>query len=220
MKYIIMCGGTYIKFQQPRQLLVVAGERIVDRTIRLLKQEGITDMAISTNNDAFKDCGAPLIQDKYNSNYVTDGVQSRQGFWLDAFYFTEEPVTYLFGDVFYSDELIHLIVTSQTDDILFFGTDVDKPHPYFKKKYDEPFAFKVVNQKHFREGIGAVKWICTHDNGRHPIAWELYRYLFGYPVRQHIKKKNYIYCNDYSSDIDNVEDVKNIEEAYKAWQNK
>ena len=80
MKYIIMCGGTYIKFQQPRQLLVVAGERIVDRTIRLLKQEGITDMAISTNNDAFKDCGAPLIQDKYNSNYVTDGVQSRQGF--------------------------------------------------------------------------------------------------------------------------------------------
>ena len=31
----------------------------------------------------------------------------------------------------------------------------------------------------------------------------------------HYKKKNYIYCNDYSSDIDNVEDVKNIEDIHR-----
>ena len=53
MKYILMCGGNYPKFEVPRQLLKVNGEVLIERTIRLLRENGITDIAISTNNKAF-----------------------------------------------------------------------------------------------------------------------------------------------------------------------
>ena len=44
MKYIIMCGGKYPKFEIPKQLLKVNGEVLVERTIRLLKENGITNI--------------------------------------------------------------------------------------------------------------------------------------------------------------------------------
>ena len=53
MKYIIMAGGSYEKFEIPKQLLKVNGEVIIERTIRLLRENGVKDIAISTNNPAF-----------------------------------------------------------------------------------------------------------------------------------------------------------------------
>ena len=46
-KYIIMCGGDYVKWKTPRQLSIVDGEELVARTIRLLKENGINDISIS-----------------------------------------------------------------------------------------------------------------------------------------------------------------------------
>lgn len=46
MKYIIMCGGDYDEFETPKQLSIIKGETLVERTIRLLKQNGITDIYI------------------------------------------------------------------------------------------------------------------------------------------------------------------------------
>ena len=44
MRYIIMCGGRYQQWQTPRQLIKIRGEPIVARTIRLLRENGITDI--------------------------------------------------------------------------------------------------------------------------------------------------------------------------------
>ena len=41
MKYIIMCGGDYRNFTQPKQLFKINGEPIVTRTMRLLRECGI-----------------------------------------------------------------------------------------------------------------------------------------------------------------------------------
>ena len=50
MKYIIMAGGNYKEFETPKQLLKVKGERLIDRTIRLLKENNVDDIAMSSNN--------------------------------------------------------------------------------------------------------------------------------------------------------------------------
>ena len=50
MKYIMMCGGIYKRWETPRQLIEVCGEPLIARTIRLLKETGISDIAISSNN--------------------------------------------------------------------------------------------------------------------------------------------------------------------------
>jgi len=54
MKYIIMCGGEYRR-ELPKQLLKIMGERIIERTIRLLRAYGVKDIAISATNYYF-DC--------------------------------------------------------------------------------------------------------------------------------------------------------------------
>ena len=46
MKYIIMCGGQYTNWDKPRQLLMIKGETLIARTIRLLKENGAKDIFI------------------------------------------------------------------------------------------------------------------------------------------------------------------------------
>ena len=54
MKYIIMCGGIYAKWDRPKHLTELKGEPLVARTIRLLRENGITDIAISSNSELFE----------------------------------------------------------------------------------------------------------------------------------------------------------------------
>ena len=60
-KYIIMCGGNYDYWQTPKQMLEINGETIVERTIRLIKDAGVEDIAISSNNPVFEQFGVPVI---------------------------------------------------------------------------------------------------------------------------------------------------------------
>ena len=61
MRYIIMCGGDYYRWETPRQLLKINGEPIVARTIRLLKENGVEDIAISSNNVEFSKFGVSEV---------------------------------------------------------------------------------------------------------------------------------------------------------------
>ena len=208
MKYIIMCGGTYIKWKKPRQLTKIKGEPIVARTIRLLKENGIEDIYISSNNPIFDGFGVQRLQ--YDNNYRSNSEITLNGYWVNAFYETDEPVCYLFGDVVYSDYAIKTIVEKETEGIEFFGS-----MPPFSDKYTkpwiEPFAFKVVNQKLFRWAIEKCK---EYDRAglfaRHPISWELWQVICHTPLN--ITYNNYIPINDYTCDVDSPEDAEKIEE--------
>ena len=211
MKYIIMCGGVYEKWEKPRQLSVINGEVIVARTIRLLRENGIEDIAISSNHEVFKGFGVPVIR---HENVFIDGVEKTTGYWVNAFYPTEEPTCYLFGDVYFSDEAIRTIINTQTDDIEFFAS-APPFSPKCAKQGGEPFAFKVMNQEHFRESIDRVieldrqgKW------DRHPIAWELWQVIKDTPINV-IDFHNYVAINDYTCDVDNTWDIWKIEQAVK-----
>lgn len=199
MKYIIMCGGTYGKWQKLRQLVEVKGEPIVARTIRLLRENGITDIAISSNHAAFEQFGVPVLH--HENGYHSDGYNQNKGYWCDCFYPTDEPVCYLFGDVVYSPHAIRTIIDTHTDDIAFFGS---KPPfaPEYPKWYIEPFGFKVQNQKHLHEAIQKVKdYDAAGVFNRQPIAWEVWNVIHGGNPNE-IDYSSYIGINDYTCDID------------------
>lgn len=232
MKYIIMCGGKYDKFTTPKQLLKVDGEVIVERTIRLLKENGINDIAISTDNPAFDYLNVPIL--KHTNNYVYDSENEHhnsQYCWLNAYYPTNEPACYLHGDVYYSDNAIKIIKNTNVKDTMFFcafdWTDGIKDKRNFKGR--EPLGYKVVNQKLFRDAINDIlKMVDDGDfkDGITPISWHLYRYLNGYDICKGAKeytevnnifqsKGDYVVINDFTTDIDNIEDVKILEEWLK-----
>lgn len=208
MKYIIMCGGRYNEWTVPRQMTPINDEPNVARTIRLLRENDVTDIAISTNNEVFEQFGVPLLHHK-------NTFDRKSGAWVEAFYPTDEPACYLFGDVVYSPEAIRTIVNTETDGIEFFAS-APPFSPEYIKKWAEPFAFKVVDQKRFRAAIDFVK--ANVGSGifrRHPIAWELWQILNGWNVND-IDYDSYIVINDYTCDLDTIDDAKRISEV--VWQ--
>lgn len=211
MKYIIMCGGNYSEyFKTPRQLSKVNGEVLVERTIRLLRENGVEDIAISTNYPEFEYLDVPLL--KHENNYRTEGGKTL-GYWCEAFYPTDEPVCYVFGDVYFSPEAIKTIVNTETDDIEFFASMPPFADNY-PKNHVEPFALKVVNTEHLKSAIETTKRY--EDEGkfwRKPIMWELWTVIKNVPLQTGPDDfvYNYVPINDYSSDIDRERDIAKLE---------
>lgn len=215
MKYIIMCGGVYREWDKPKQLLKINGEPIVARTIRLLKEAGVEDIAISSNNEAFDYFGVPRLE-HFNS-YDATGYNNFKGYWCDAFYPTDAQACYIFGDVVFSPEAIRTIVATQTDDIEFFASAPPFAKNYMKP-FAEPFALKVRNQKHLRYSIAITKQYA--DAGmfaRKPIMWELWQVIKGTPINR-IDYTNYIVINDWTCDIDYPGEVTQFERILKELQ--
>ena len=215
MIYIIMCGGQYQDFEIPKQLTVINGERLVDRTIRLLRENGVEQVYISSNDKRFEDCDAPTLHHP-NSYKVVDGVQ--EGYWLDAFYPYLNPsdsVCFMFGDVYYTEEAIRTIVGLKCVKNTLFGTKDAKNKKH--ENWGEPFAYKVVDYAEFMRGVEAVKEM--QDNGltkRVPIVWELYRFLNGLDINvQKVLDETYVCIDDGTMDTDDIKKIEMLKEKFE-----
>lgn len=208
MQYIIMCGGEYKKWDIPRHFIKIKGETLVERTIRLLRENGVTDIAISSNNPMFNQFGVPVI--RHENNYVAIEYNNCLGSWYEAFCLTDEPVCYIFGDVVFSEAAIKTIVKTKTDRVEFFASAPPFDNRYIKK-WAEPFALKVQDQEHFHKALKICKQM--EDYGffaRKPIMWELWQVIMRTPINV-IDYTNYTIINDWTCDIDSPEDAKLIE---------
>jgi len=215
MKYILMCGGVY-RFETPRWLIKVDGEPIIEHTIRLLRELGVEDISISSNLDCFDYLDVPII--KTENSYHAGPEKEKKGYWTDAFVRLDEPVCYICGDVWFSKEALKTIIDTQTDDILFFGTQ--RPfHKAYKKHYEEPLAFKVVNQKRFQECIEEVNSLWDRRlTKRFPIAWELYRVIDGIDVNKHLLGGRFVGIHDFALDVDRPDDLDNFLSSIKNYK--
>ena len=205
MKYILLCGGMNSKeqknFDKPRHLLEIKGEPIVARTIRLLRENGIDqmDIIICSDSDEFKMFNVAFFKRTYDKS------------WLSAFPPFGFPACYLFGDVVFSPEAIKKIVETETDDVEFFASAPPFPTIY-KKRWAEPFAFKVFQYGHFIQALRETSELHEYYRAfkRKPIAWELWQVIKRTPLNI-IDYTNYTVINDYTCDIDEPEDIKNFQ---------
>lgn len=205
VKYILLCGGMNTKeqkrFDKPRHLLEIKGEPIVARTIRLLRENGVEDIAISTDMpELFEGFGVQIIKRHFDSDS-----------WIECFPDIRYHVCYLFGDVVFSPEAIKKIVETETDSIEFFASAPPFPSIY-KKRWAEPFAFKVWSYYHFNQAIRDTLELHLEYSAfkREPIAWELWQVIKRTPLNI-IDYTNYTVINDYTCDIDEPEDIKNFQ---------
>ena len=197
-KIIIMCGGEYCNFENHKALSIINGESLVERTIRLLKENGITEYYISSNNPIFKKYGEVL---EHNNSYNENN--ENHGYWVDAYYPTDEPTIYLHGDVYYSENAIKKILNLNPKVNTMIGNQyaLNKEHI----KVGEPFGWIIVNQKSFREAIDKCKKL--QDEGKIDrgiaIAWELYEVLTGRDINDFIiTEDTYLSISDETIDID------------------
>jgi choline kinase len=198
MQVIIMCGGHYDFFEQHKALSVINGETLVARTIRLLKENNIEEIYISSNEDGFSKYSNVIHHE--NSFKVENG-QSK-GYWVDAYYPTEKPTIYLHGDVYYSENAIKTILNYNPEVNTMIGNQwaLNENHD----KVGEPFGWIIVDQKSFRNAINECKRL--QDEGktdRMPISWELYQVLNEHDINGFdISEETYLAIADDTQDID------------------
>ena len=218
MKYIIMCGGTYRKWETMRQLTKIHGETLIERTTRLLQFWGVDkrDIAVSVSNGQqaqaiLKEVPHTHILVHKNPFEVIAGNKCI-GYWCDCFYPMYEPCTYLMGDVVFSTKAIETIVKTETSDIEFFASAPPFSKQY-SKKWAEPFAFKVFDYEHLMFAQYRTKNLCDEKKfKRHPIAWEFWQVIKNTELNK-IDYTNYTVINDYTCDIDEPEDINKFEGA-------
>lgn len=226
-----MCGGDY---KQSKGLIKVNDERLIERTIRLLKDNGINDIAITTNGNEYDYLGVEIIHNENNyktDNYDLECTNSNYS-WLNAYYITNDPVCYLHGDVYFSEEAIKRIVEAEVEDTLFICTcdGSDKERNPKNVKGREPFGFKVVNQAVFQYAIKKIKQ--RIDNGEFkghlpPLSWHVYRFLNGLDIKPEATKYtevndifktngDYLLIDDISVDIDTKQDLKRLKSMLRS----
>lgn len=217
MKYVILADIS-VDFETPRQLTKINDEPLIARTIRLLKENNVEDILVTSHDKKFDNLGAIRYEAKYNyyiPNY--DDYKKTKGYWLNAFpiELLNQPICFLFGDVYYSEEAIKTITTTKTDSTLFFCS-YENNSKYYIKHHDEPLAYKVVDYKLFKKHINKVKKM--KDKGlccREPIVWELYRSINNQDINIHEMTQNYVVINDISCDIDKIDDIEKLKDAIR-----
>lgn len=194
-----MCGGNWkLVNKKPKQIMTINGERIIDRTIRLLREAGVKEIAITTDMPRyFKKCDAEVI--KYKN----------PGQWTNGFYPTTRRTCYICGDVYFSPEAIKTIVNTKTDDIEFFAS-APPFHGKYIKRFAEPYAFKVVNMRRFRKCIDLTQQYVREGKLYRDISWELWQVIKGTPLNI-IDYTNYTVINDYTVDIHTELDKQQLE---------
>lgn len=201
MKIIILCGSNHSQINGvPRQLVTINGERVLDRTIRLLREYGANDISITATDPAFDDVDADKIR------YIQDDPKV----WVNCFYLVNEPVIYIFGDVYFSPDALRTILLTNTNSVEFFASAPPFAVEYFKP-WAEPFAFKVFDWGYFHRCIAQVKTYLSEGRfHRDPIAWETWQVIKGTELNR-IDYHNYTAINDYTTDIDEPLDIENLE---------
>jgi choline kinase len=207
-----MCGGKYKDFEKHKALSVIHGEVLVERTIRLLKENNITNWYISTNDPNFDKYGNIL---HHENNYECEGYKST-GYWVDAFYPTEEPTIYLHGDVYYTDDAMKKILNLNPKVNTLIGNDLARNKQHIDM--GEPFGWIVVDQKAFRENINKTKKLQDEKKLARGIAlsWELYRVSNGLnPDRMEILDESYLSINDKTIDVDTPEQIELVNKGLR-----
>ena len=218
MIYVIMCGGTYTVWETPKQLALINGEPIVARTIRQLKEVGVDplDIYITSNDDRFHSFGVVCLNHK---NDYTSVFGKISGYWLDAFYpkfNDDQKVTFIFGDVCFTEDAIRKIVSYDGGKNVLFGTGIAANELH--KNWGEPFTYVVNDYKTFMEGVRDVKKM--QDEGklkRQGLVWELYRHLNGLDVnvQQVLLNDTYFAIDDGTMDFDSPEKYERVRKDFE-----
>ena len=197
MKYIIMADGKATRWQDylgvPKHLIEIKGEAILERTVRLLRENGVEDIVITSHDERYnyapryEPIGNEYEIDKFNRELMDDNV------------------CYVYGDVYFSEDAIKKIANCETDTFLFFGRHASSLNKT-GKQWEEIFAIKAGKADYLREGCAFIREGLIEGSVWRGGAWELYRKMVGLPLSKNELKGNFETIDDETEDFDFPED--------------
>lgn len=189
MKYIIMADGKgtrWANYQDiPKHFIKIDGERIIDRTVRLIKEMDKNSEVIITSHDKRYEVKGATRYEPLNNLLEIDRFTAE---------LIEDNVVFLYGDTFYSDEAIDEIINVKADDILFFGN---------KRAI---VAVKVLDGKLFKHHVDNVRNLFLQGKISKCIGWQVYQSFLGLEFEKKVISDKYILLEDETEDFNSPED--------------
>lgn len=189
MKYIIMADGKGTRWNNygntTKHLYEINGESLLARTVRLLRENNVSDIIITSHNPKYEIDGAKRYEPKNN---VLE---------IDRFTYEliEDDVCFLYGDTFYTEESIKLIVDTSVDEIKFFGNS------------NSIVAIKVADGNLFKKHVDNVRKKFLNKEIKKCIGWQVYQSYMGYEFESKYIGDNYIVVDDKTININSYKDL-------------
>ena len=193
MKVFIMCAGKSSRYPKPypKHLETINGEPNYKRTIRLLNENGISDVIISVsdeNKDYFE----------YPNKIVGSDKREIDRFRNIRNFFDREALM-LYGDVVYHENDMKTILEALQGEITFFSSS--------NFMYREIFGIYVSNKNKFYNAV---------DNTASKFENNLIRREIGLDVFEELKieEEDLVFLED-TEDYDLLADYNRIKEIYE-----
>lgn len=158
MKYIIMADGKGTRWNNynniPKHLIEIDGEILIERTVKQLRK---------------KDKDGSIVITSHDSRYEFEGAKRYEPLnnVLEIDRFTEEliedNICFLYGDTYYSDDAIEMIINTEAKDIMFFGN---------KKSI---VAIKIKDSSLFKKHVANVKKLYLSKKIKNCKGWQVYQ---------------------------------------------
>ena len=194
-----------------KQLVEVDGEPILHRTVRLLHENGVEDIWITSHKKEHDVEGAKRFEPEINF----DKFYAARNLWN-----IERTTLFVYGDVFYTSNAMHEIVDLPVEHFLFFGQFGISP---ITGHGGEIYAVKIKGEKghvDFREAV-LMCYVWREMNRGKNSAWEILRYMNGAKGKEvyiHSPQPNFVEINDLTDDFDTPEHYLHWLEIYNEYR--
>lgn len=216
MKYVIICGGDGTRWGNyngvNKHFAIINNETILDRTIRLLKENGVTDITVASNDyniDGVKNYHITHTPEFYDADKFLSSVE----LWND-------DMVIIYGDVYFSEKAIQKIVNKSLNTrrpILFCNP---RNNEITGTEWGECFAF-FIPLEHIVLTISALNnLVYLFSNGKiwRTGGWELARLLMNAKNLNRHRKTSKLYCviSDETDDLDYPDDYERIRKVVES----
>jgi hypothetical protein len=153
MRVIILADGSAKRWtlSTPKHLISVNGEVLLHRTVRQLIERGETDIWITSHDDRY--CVPGTIRFEPSDNrFQIDQFYACSSLWLGC---VNKPVVFLYGDVYFSDKAIDVILSSIVNDHLYFQRT--RASKITGKEWKEGFGAKVQDTVMFHNALSLLR---------------------------------------------------------------
>ena len=195
MRFVIMADGKGSRWNNymgiPKHLIEIDGESLLARTVRLLhemKKDDI-EVIITSHDSRYEFEGATRYEPVHNT--------------IELERFTEELVQddmcFLYGDTYYTEESIDIIMNAELDELLFFGT---------KKGI---VAVRIKDSEIFKKHYNRVKEDFIKGEIADCKGWQVYQSYVGQDLKNKAEiTSDFIKLDGKTLDINTPEEYKTI----------
>jgi len=207
MRIIIICAGEATRWQGylniPKHLISIEGERLLDRTVRLFKERGATDIHIVVKepDTRYEVTGAS----QYVANTVSDGDYDTNKFLSSkALWSQTERTIVVYGDIYLTDEGADTIVSYPKREWQLFC----RPHAstITGTPWGECFAqsFYPEHLEEHEQALYKTAELVKQGKLKKGGGWGHYRTMCG--VTRGFPKDRMTVIDDFSEDFDTKDD--------------